>query len=104
MLTKELHPSARTIAADLRDRLREHFGRRLIGLYAYGSAVYGDFLPGVSDIDSSAVLNDDPNDSDLAALGRIHDRLAADYPEWAGRIEVQYVSRDALRSFRMRRH
>ena len=98
-----LEPTTYAIAAALVTGIRGHFGDRMIGIYAYGSAVYGDFLPGVSDLDTTAVLTEDANDADLTALGVLHDRLTWDFPEWEGRIEVHYIARDALMSFRERR-
>jgi hypothetical protein len=103
-LVDKLHASTHDLTAALLTDIRDHFGDRLAGMYAYGSAVYGDFDPGVSDLDMTAVLVADATDADLTALRAIHDRIALRFPEWEGRVEVQYVSRDALRSFRTRRH
>ncbi len=73
-------------------------GPRLLGLYVHGSLVAGDFAPGRSDLDVFAVLSADPDDALLRELVALHAGLDRRHPRWAGRIEVEYVSRDALRA------
>lgn len=72
----------------------------LRGLYVHGSWVLGDFDPRRSDLDLLAVLAADPTASTVEALRTLHERLAADRPEWADRVEVEYVSGTALTTFR----
>lgn len=74
-------------------------GDRLLGLYVHGSWVLGDFEPTRSDVDLLAVLADDPADL-LGALEVLHERLAADHPEWTDRVEVEYAPVAALAHFR----
>lgn len=95
-----LDPSADVAIAWLRDRMRSLFGDRFIGLYLYGSAVYGDFDAGVSDLDFVCALKSDVSDAELDHLGRMHDALVARWPEWRDRIEVQYVAIERVRRFR----
>ena len=93
-------------AAPLIDRLLEDqkrtLGDRLLATYLFGSAASGSFEPGVSDLDTVAVLATDPTDVEISALAVMHARLAGDLPEWDDRIEVDYVSADALANFRIR--
>jgi len=70
----------------------------MVGLYVYGSLVAGGFEAEVSDIDLIAVLEDDPSDELASKLEAMHDALAAEHPNWAGRIEVVYVGEARLRS------
>ncbi len=56
----------------LRDSLRE----RLLGLYLYGSAVFGDYDPGVSDVDLLAVLPSDLQQAEFEALETVHTGIA----------------------------
>ncbi|MEX1104379.1 MAG: aminoglycoside adenylyltransferase domain-containing protein [Dehalococcoidia bacterium] len=51
-------------------------------------------------MDLLAVLADDADDRTFAKLQRLHTSLERDHPAWRDRIEVQYVSREALRTFR----
>jgi hypothetical protein len=81
---------------DLRDGWAAALPGRLLGLYVHGSLVAGDFAPGRSDLDLLAVLTADPGDRLLEVLAGLHERLDRKHPEWAGRIEVEYVSVDAL--------
>jgi predicted nucleotidyltransferase len=93
-------------AAPLIDRLladqKRTLGDRLLATYLFGSAASGSFEPGVSDLDTVAVLATDPTDGEILALALMHARLTADLPEWDDRIEVDYVSAEALANFRIR--
>ena len=80
--------------------MRHILGDKLIGLYLYGSFVWGDFDHDVSDIDLLAVLASDLDDAEFAAIQRMHDAFAADHARWNDRIEVQYFSASGLRSFK----
>lgn len=78
-------------------------GERAVGGYLFGSLATGDFDQGVSDIDVLVVTATDLTGPELAALQELHRHLAVGYPEWADRVEVIYVSVDALATFRTRR-
>jgi hypothetical protein len=62
--------------------------------------VWGDFDRDLSDIDMLAALAAGVDDEEAAALKHMHDKIAARYPDWTDRIEVQYLSLDGLRTFR----
>lgn len=61
------------VLSDLREAWRRALAGRLLGLYLHGSLVAGDFAVNRSDLDRR-------------------------HPQWAGRIEVEYVSLDAVRA------
>jgi hypothetical protein len=88
------------LLSDLLDRLRRILGRRLVGLYLYGSLVTGDFDRDISDIDLLAVTASDIDNQEFDQLERIHGDLAARYRQWKGRIEVAYLSAGAFKTFR----
>jgi hypothetical protein len=68
-------------------------------LALHGSWALGDFTPGNSDLDVLAVMATDPTAATLAALHKVHARLATDFPEWGeGYVEVEYVSVAAIRA------
>ncbi len=69
-----------------------------MSLAPHGSWALGDFTPGRSDLDVLAVMATDPTAATLAALHEVHARLATDFPEWDGRVEVEYVSVEAIRA------
>ncbi|MBA2382418.1 MAG: DUF4111 domain-containing protein [Chloroflexi bacterium] len=75
-------------------------GDDLVGLYLYGSAVTGGFDVGVSDLDLAAVTGPEVEMLDLVALERMHRNFEERNPEWSGRIEVVYIGRATLASFR----
>ena len=80
--------------------IRGVLGADLAGLYLYGSLASGGFDPGVSDIDLVAVTSSDIETIDLPALDRMHHHLVGRFPDWSDRVEVVYVARAALMSFR----
>lgn len=75
----------------------------LVGIYLFGSLVWGDFDEDTSDIDILVVLTRDVDDVLFAMLNAFHDELALQYPYWAGRIELVYISLDALNTFKEKR-
>ncbi|WP_250037189.1 nucleotidyltransferase domain-containing protein [Paractinoplanes maris] len=88
------------VLAGLRDRWRAD----VLALYVHGSLIAGDFAPARSDLDVLAVLTADPDDRLLGVLAGLHAELDAAHPEWAGRIEVEYVSLAALTDAAEGRH
>ncbi|HET9495597.1 MAG TPA: aminoglycoside adenylyltransferase domain-containing protein [Chloroflexia bacterium] len=85
---------------DLLSGMRDILGENLVGLYLYGSLVWGDFDRYLSDIDMLAAVAEDLSDTEAVALKRLHDDIAERYPDWSDRIEVQYLSLEGLRTFR----
>jgi predicted nucleotidyltransferase len=88
------------IVQELTENLRETLGADLVGLSVYGSFVSGGFDPGVSDLDLIAITATPPEDLDLRAIEAMHAAFVERHPAWADRIEVVYVAREAVRSFR----
>ena len=72
----------------------------LLGLYLYGSLTSGDFTPGVSDIDLLAVTDGPVTLEVIARLQPMHAEIETRFPRWQDRIEVIYVPRQALATFR----
>ncbi|MGC4789759.1 aminoglycoside adenylyltransferase domain-containing protein [Micromonospora sp. DT178] len=85
------------VLSDLREAWGPALAGRLLGLYVHGSLVAGDFATTRSDLDLLAVLDSDPDEKLLGVLARLHAELERRHPQWAGRIEVEYVSLDAVR-------
>lgn len=66
-----LQPGAPADLLDqLTDRIVGALGADLLGLYAYGSLVTGDFAPARSDLDLLAVLRVDPEARTVDVLAR----------------------------------
>lgn len=86
----------------LKQRIASILGPDLVGLYLSGSLVTGDFDQHVSDIDLVAVTSTDLAPPDAQALEGMHREIAEHDPTWDNRVEVAYLSREALRTFRTR--
>jgi predicted nucleotidyltransferase len=78
-------------------------GARLAGLYLYGSLVWGDFDPDISDVDLLAVMTEDIRQQDFERLDRMHQELVRRFGRLDGRIEIAYMSLAALRTFKTQR-
>lgn len=85
------------VLADLGEAWHAALGDGLRGLYAHGSLVAGDFARRRSDLDVLAVLAIDPDETLIGTLATLHAGLDERHPEWAGRVEVEYISIGALR-------
>ena len=75
---------------------------KLVGLYLGGSLVLGDFDKTISDIDLVAALSSDVNEREFDELKKMHEGIVVQYPEWDDRIEVCYISTDALKTVKSR--
>lgn len=91
-------------ASVLVEATRRTLGERIVGIYLYGSLAYGDFDPEISDIDLLAVVASDLSEREIERLREMHEAFATGHPEWAGRVDANYVSIEGLRGFRERRH
>ena len=85
---------------ELAATIRLALGVDLVALYLYGSAATGGFDPEVSDIDLMAVTSRPLAEIDLAAIHRAQDEFVRTRPAWSDRIEVVYLSRETIGSFR----
>jgi hypothetical protein len=90
--------TAHHVLRDLAGDISRLLGRRLLGLYAHGSLVAGDFAPDRSDLDVFAVLSADPDQALFRQLTALHAGFDRRHSLWENRIEVEYVSLDALRN------
>ena len=82
--------------------IQKVLGKKLKGLYLYGSLVWGDFDIGVSDIDLLATTSDEVSDSEFTRLKEMHEDFAKMHPAWDNHVEVQYASESGLKTFRTR--
>jgi hypothetical protein len=93
-------PGLEAVLARLLDDQRRALHEDLVGSYLFGSAATGSFEPGISDVDTVAVLRSDLTDAQLAELDQLHRAIVQAMPEWDDRIESVYLSSRALRDFR----
>lgn len=95
------YPDINILLESLLSRIQSILGKKLVGLYLYGSLVTGDFDNGTSDIDLLAALASDLDNKEFEALQKMHTDFATHYKEWDNRIEVQYLSLLALKTFKV---
>ena len=72
----------------------------MVGIYLYGSLISGDFDITVSDIDLVVVLQSALDQRQFRQLQQMHSRVVDDQPQWRDRLELAYISRRALQTFR----
>ena len=93
-------PAVGATLEDLVTGIRTALGADLVAIYLYGSYVSGGFDVGVSDLDVVAVTSGEVEDLDLSGIEQLHRDIVGRHPEWDDRIEVVYVGRVTLESFR----
>ena len=97
-----MHPEVSDLIADLHARLSSLMNDNLVGLYIFGSVASAAYDPGVSDVDLLVVTGQALAAAEYARLREMHVELAADREQWTDRVEVEYLSREALRTFKLR--
>ena len=90
-LTETLRPMLTAYVETLESTLRDE----VVGVYAVGSAVAGDFDPVGSDVDLLVLLRSAPTESDLELLRHVHNTVAA--LPYGDRLEIEYVGIRQLR-------
>ncbi|HHF7367774.1 TPA: aminoglycoside adenylyltransferase domain-containing protein [Legionella bozemanae] len=84
------------LLSGLQSILKEH----LLGVYVYGSFIWGDFDETTSDIDVFVALNQEMTPEEFSALDDLHTNLVQNFPAWNDRIEVAYASYRMLQHFK----
>ena len=95
-------PGIRHLLDEILLRIQGILNEKLIGFYLYGSLVAGDFDYEVSDIDLLAATASVIDENEFAALEKMHAGVIEKFPNWENRVEIQYVSLEALRTFKRR--
>lgn len=91
----------RHIIDRLIDELKQILTDDLVGIYLYGSLISGDFEIAISDIDLVVVLRAELDERQFQTLRNMHARVVSHHPEWYDRLELAYISRRALKTFRV---
>jgi cobalamin biosynthesis Co2+ chelatase CbiK len=97
------YPEINKLLEQLSKDIQKVLGMNLIGLYLYGSLVWGDFDIGISDIDLMAATAKDLSEGEFAGLKDIQEAVCRNNPEFDNRIEIAYISLKALRTFKTQR-
>ncbi len=99
-----MQPTAYPHINQLLERLLAHMqailGKKLIGLYLHGSLVIGDFDDDISDIDLLAATASDIDEREFDALKKMQDDLVLTHQQWDNRMEIAYLSLQALKTFK----
>ena len=95
-----LPDSLSRLARPLLEDLEKTFEIDLVGAYAYGSGVFGDFDPAVSDLDVLVVTERSIDETRLGPLRGIVERQKEREPEWAERLDLVFAGRRTLAEFR----
>jgi aminoglycoside adenylyltransferase-like protein/nucleotidyltransferase-like protein len=81
-------------------QIKAALGEQLLGLYLYGSYVRGGFDPDVSDLDLLAITSGEVEELELTGLKQVHADFVRQHPGWDDRLDVIYIGRATLDSFR----
>jgi hypothetical protein len=85
---------------DLLSQIQAVLGHKLVGVYLYGSLVWGDFDHASSDIDLVVATSADIDAQEFSNLDTMQLSFVDKYPYWNGRIEIAYVSIATLQTFK----
>jgi predicted nucleotidyltransferase len=85
---------------DLLTQMQAVLGQKLVGVYLYGSLVWGDFDRESSDIDLVVATSSDIDVQEFSDLDAMQLGLIDKHTYWDGRIEIAYVSIAALQTFK----
>ncbi len=91
---------AQLVLEDFAITLKSALGRNLAGIYLYGSFATGEFDEDLSDLDLLIVLDNEVDDKLLDLLTKVQANFKSKHQIWASRIDVTYLSRRALRTFK----
>jgi predicted nucleotidyltransferase len=94
------HGGAQPIVDALAAQIKAALGEQLLGLYLYGSYVRGGFDSDVSDLDLLVITTGEVEELDLTGLKQLHADFARRHPAWDDRLDVIYIGRATLDSFR----
>ena len=74
--------------------------QKLVGVYLFGSLVWGDFDQGSSDIDLLVATASDIDDQEFSDLDQMQLAFVDKHARWENRIEILYVTTAALQAFK----
>jgi len=84
------------VAALLVATIRQQLGDAVRSVIGHGSWVHGDFAVGRSDLDILVVLRADPTPTLIGRMTPALDGIIEKYPQWRDRLELGFVSREAV--------
>lgn len=94
------YPHIDELLSSLRYQIQRILGKKLVGLYLYGSLVTGDFERESSDIDLLAVTASDIDQEEFDQLQKMHTDFVNHNPKWDNRVEIGYLPVAALKTYK----
>lgn len=94
------YPPINEFLDNLQAALEHILGKKLVGLYLYGSIVMGDFDNDISDIDLLAAVTVELSMMEFNSLRHMHHEIIEKNPQWENRLEIAYVPLKALKTFK----
>jgi predicted nucleotidyltransferase len=99
-MTKIQNTEAMNAMLALGNIIHKHFGKDLLGIYAYGSVVTENFNNELSDLDILVVVDRLVDDAMLSELEDIHHLFSTTNPVWKDRLDIAYISAESARSIK----
>ena len=93
------YPAVNALLHRLLTDVQAVLGSEFMGMYLYGSLAGGDFDQHRSDVDFIVVTAHELPDEMVAALGVVHERIAASGLAWATKLEGSYLPQATLRRY-----
>ena len=93
-------PEIGLLLSEVQSELQNILDENLFGLYLYGSLVGGGFVEGISDIDLFALLVNELTEDEFHQLEILHNIFVQHHPIWENRLEIAYLTKHALSTFR----
>jgi hypothetical protein len=90
-------PPYSELVAEVRDAYLEHLGRPVHGIYVRGTVARGVAVEDVSDLDSFALVNCEPEGLDLSWTSGVAKRLSSRHPYVSG-VDLECVAHDQIGS------
>lgn len=81
-------------------KLHTTLNKNLVGVYVYGSLVWEDFNEQISDIDILTVTENFISQEEFESLHEMHESLIKQYKNWYDRLEIAYVAKETLSTFK----
>jgi predicted nucleotidyltransferase len=97
------YPPINDLLNEFLSKAQNILDRKLVGVYLYGSLVWGDFDYDISDIDLLVAVSSSLDHQEFSPLQQMHHHLPETYTQWEDRIEAAYVSLHALQTFKTQR-
>jgi predicted nucleotidyltransferase len=98
-LQRTPYPDINDLLDNLLSQIQAVLQQKLVGVYLYGSLVWGDFDYDISDIDLLVATSSDIGKA-FSDLQRMQRDFIGKHQQWDDRIEIAYLSVAALQTFR----